>query len=72
MHSKFLRSMLLVFVSIGYAWAQEPSSCSKLTNFKAENVEITKAAAITAGATRPFPGTRVALHLCLHIAESKV
>ena len=55
MHSKFLRNMLLVFVSASYAWAQEPNSCAKLTNFKAENVEITKAAAIAAGTTEAIP-----------------
>ena len=47
--------MLLVFVSTSSAWAQEPNSCAKLTNFKAENVEITKAAAIAAGTTEAIP-----------------
>jgi hypothetical protein len=47
--------MLLVFVSTGYAGAQEPDSCAKLTNFKAENVEITKASAIAAGTTEAIP-----------------
>ncbi len=37
------------------AWAQEPNSCAKLTNFKAENVEVTKAAAIAAGITETIP-----------------
>ena len=55
MHSKCLRTMLLVFVSASYAWAQEPNSCAKLTNFKAENVEITKAAAVAAGSTEEIP-----------------
>jgi len=47
--------MLLVFVSASCAWAQEPNSCEKLTNFKAENVEITKAAVIAAGTTEAIP-----------------
>jgi len=42
MDNKFLRNMLLVFISTGYAWAQGPNSSAKLTNFKAENVEITR------------------------------
>ncbi len=55
MHNKFLRNMLLVFVSTICGWAQEPNSCAKLTNFKAANVEITKAAAIAAGTTEEIP-----------------
>src|SRR5271168_1167421 len=55
MHTKFLRNMLLGLVSTSFAWAQEPNSCAKLTNFKAENVEITKAAAIAAGTTEEIP-----------------
>jgi hypothetical protein len=55
MHTKFFRNMLLVFVSASCAWAQEPNSCAKLTNFKAENVEISKAAAIAAGTTEAIP-----------------
>jgi len=55
MHNKFLRNMLLVFVSTSYLWAEEPNSCAKLTNFKAEDVEITKAAAIAAGTTEAIP-----------------
>src|ERR1700745_1996275 len=55
MDTNFFRNMLLVFVSTGYAWAQAPNSCSKLTNFKAENVEVTKAAAIAAGTTEAIP-----------------
>src|SRR5579863_7132599 len=55
MHTKFLRNMLLIFVSTSSAWAQEPNSCAKLTNFKAESVEITKAAVIAAGSTEAIP-----------------
>jgi Tannase and feruloyl esterase len=55
MHTKFFGNMLLVFVSASCAWAQEPNSCAKLTNFKADNVEITKAAAIAAGTTEEIP-----------------
>jgi feruloyl esterase len=55
MHTKFLSNILLVFLSSSSAWAQEPSSCAKLTNFKTENVEITKAAAIAAGTTEAVP-----------------
>ena len=59
MHRKFLRSLLLVFVSIGHAWTQEPSSCAKLTDFKAENVKITKVAAIAAGTTETIPWNQI-------------
>jgi len=55
MHSQFLRTMICAFVLTGYAWAQQPGSCASLTNIKAENVEITKAAAIAAGTTEPNP-----------------
>ena len=54
-HSKFLGSMLLVLVSTGYALAKEPNSRAELANFRAENVEITKASAITAGTTEAIP-----------------
>ena len=47
--------MIWAFVLTGYAWAQQPGSCASLTNFKAENVAITKAAAIAAGTTEPNP-----------------
>ena len=47
--------MICAFVLTGYAWAQQPGSCASLTNIKAENVEITKAAAIAAGTTEPNP-----------------
>ena len=55
MHTKFLKSMLLVLVSIGYALAQESNSCAELASFRAENVEITKAAPVAAGTTEPSP-----------------
>jgi feruloyl esterase len=55
MHTKFLKSMLLVSVSIGYALAQESNSCAELASFRAGNVEITKAAAIAAGTTEAIP-----------------
>ena len=45
----------MVFASCSSAWAQGPSSCAKLANFKAENVEITRAAAIAAGTTEAIP-----------------
>jgi Tannase and feruloyl esterase len=55
MHSQFLRTVIWALVLTGYAWAQQRGSCASLTNFKAENVEITKAAAIAAGTTEPNP-----------------
>src|SRR5579871_2921581 len=55
MHTRFLRNTLLAFVSTICVCAQEPSSCAKLANFKAENVEITKAAAVAAGTTETIP-----------------
>jgi hypothetical protein len=55
MRSQFLRNMLLAFALPGCAWAQQSNSCSSLMNFKAPNVEITKAAAIAAGTTEPNP-----------------
>jgi hypothetical protein len=55
MHSKWLRNRLWAVVSTTCAWAQQPGSCANLANFKAENVEITKAAAIAAGTTEAIP-----------------
>jgi hypothetical protein len=52
--SKFLRDMLWLLASASCAWSQQ-NSCSSLINFKASNVEITKAAAIAAGTTESFP-----------------
>ena len=55
MQSRFLGNVLLALVSTNCAWAQQSGSCANLANFKAENVEITKAAAIAAGTTEPIP-----------------
>jgi hypothetical protein len=55
MHLRFLRKMLLTLLSTTCAWAQQSGSCANLANFKAENVEITKAAAIAAGTTEAIP-----------------
>jgi Tannase and feruloyl esterase len=55
MHSQFLRTMIWAFVLAGYAWSQQLGSCASLTDFKAENVEITKAVAVVAGTTEAIP-----------------
>src|SRR5215471_5641615 len=55
MHSRFLRNVLLALVSTSCVLAQQQGSCAKLANFKAENVEITKAEAIAAGTTEAIP-----------------
>jgi hypothetical protein len=55
MQSRFLRKMLLTLLSTTCAWGQLSGSCANLANFKAENVEITKAAAIAAGTTEVIP-----------------
>ncbi len=55
MHSRFLRKMLLTLLSTTCAWGQQSGSCANLANFKAENVEITKAAVIAAGTTEAIP-----------------
>jgi hypothetical protein len=55
MHSRFLSKILLTLLSTSCAWAQQSGSCAKLANFKAENVEITKSAAIAAGTTEAIP-----------------
>ncbi|MGB6476580.1 MAG: DUF6351 family protein, partial [Candidatus Sulfotelmatobacter sp.] len=47
--------MLLTLLSTTCAWGQQSGSCANLANFKAENVEITKAAAIAAGTTEAIP-----------------
>jgi len=44
-----------VFALSSGAWAQQASSCESLLNFKAPNVEITKAAVIAAGTTEAYP-----------------
>src|SRR6476646_11668670 len=55
MHSRFLGKMILAFLSTTCAWAQQRDSCANLANFKSENVEITKEAAIAAGTTEAIP-----------------
>jgi len=45
----------LVLVMTASAWAQQADSCANLANFKAPNVEITKAATIAAGTTESVP-----------------
>ena len=55
MHIKLLRNLLLVFVLTASVRAQRPSSCAKLTSFKAEDVEITKSVEIAAGTTEAIP-----------------
>jgi hypothetical protein len=52
---RFLKTMLWIFASAGCIWAQQPGSCASLMNFKAPNVEITKAAAIEAGTMESVP-----------------
>ncbi len=42
-----------VFMLTACAWAQQSNSCAKLINFKATNLQITKAASIPAGTTVP-------------------
>lgn len=56
MRQHFVRVTLCSVFALGtYAWAQEARSCESLLNFKAANVEITKAAAIVAGTTEAYP-----------------
>src|SRR5215469_12490559 len=55
MHWKLLGKMILAFLSTTCAWAQQLGSCANLANFKADNVEITKAVAVAAGTTEPIP-----------------
>ena len=55
MSSQLLSTVLCVLVSAGWAWAQQPSSCASLMNFKPPKVEITKAAPISAGSTESIP-----------------
>lgn len=53
--SELLSTVLCVLVFAGWAWAQQPSSCASLLNFKLPKVEITKAALISAGSTESIP-----------------
>src|SRR5438105_3598635 len=55
MRLRFLKTTLWTFASAGCIWAQQPGSCASLVNFKAPNVEITKAAAIAGGTMESFP-----------------
>src|SRR4029453_12945248 len=58
MRSQLLSTVLCVLVCAGWAWAQQPSSCASLMNFKSPKVEITKAAPISAGSTESIPWTQ--------------
>ena len=55
MRWQFVGSLLFSLVSLHYASPQQLSSCEDLRNFKAENVDITKAVTIAAGTTEPNP-----------------
>src|SRR5207302_3457109 len=55
MRLRFLKTTLWTFASAGCIWAQQPGSCASLVNFKAPNVEITKAAAIAGGSMESVP-----------------
>src|SRR5437764_7381119 len=55
MRLRFLKTMLWIFASAGCSWAQQPGSCASLMNFKAPNVEISKAAAIAGGTMESVP-----------------
>ncbi len=56
MHSRFLRALACYsFALTMCAWAEQGNSCARLSEFKAPNVEITKAAAIPAGTTEEKP-----------------
>jgi hypothetical protein len=54
MHSRFLSKMLLTLLATTCAWGQQSGSCANLANFKAENVEITKAASSGGTLTAPM------------------
>jgi hypothetical protein len=56
MHSRFLRVLACCsFALTMCAWAEQDNSCASLIEFKAPNVEVTKAAAIPAGTTEEKP-----------------
>ena len=56
MRQQFVRMTLCsVFALTACAWAQQARSCASLADFKVPHVEITKAAAITAGTTEAYP-----------------
>jgi hypothetical protein len=56
MHSQLWRTIVWPVLALTpCAWAQQANSCASLMNFKAANVEISKAAPIAAGTTEPNP-----------------
>jgi tannase/feruloyl esterase len=55
MHSKSFQTMMGIVLMAACGWAQQPNSCASIANFKAPEVEITKAAAIAAGTTENVP-----------------
>jgi feruloyl esterase len=53
---RLLQSIIpLVSLLAPCAWAQQPNSCADLINFKAQGVEITRAAPIANGSKEPIP-----------------
>ncbi|HEV2348537.1 MAG TPA: tannase/feruloyl esterase family alpha/beta hydrolase [Terriglobia bacterium] len=56
MQSQFLKVLVALTLMLPTcAWAQQENSCTNLMNFKATEVEITKAEPIAAGSTVPNP-----------------
>jgi len=55
MHGRFLRAACSLFALTLCAWAEHGKSCGSLIEFKAPNVEITRATAISAGSTEEKP-----------------
>jgi len=55
MRVQFLPGMIFAVLTAGYACAQHSNPCARLLNFKASNVQITKATAVAAGTTEPNP-----------------
>lgn len=56
MHSQSLRASIFLFFALSaFVNGQQASSCATLMNFKAPNVEITKAASVAAGTTESIP-----------------
>ena len=56
MRDQFVRAILSSAIALSSsAGAQQARSCERLVNFKAANVEITKAAPIAAGTTEAYP-----------------
>lgn len=48
-------SLCCVFALNACVWAQQQPSCASLSDFKAPHLDITKAAAVTAGTTEAYP-----------------